>query len=393
MPSGGGSTTTVQKSDPWSGQQPYLNNVFSGAQSVYNGFASNPASSVAGFTPMQTQAMGVEQGIANGTNFGNADGVNNAAGNYTTNLLNGSYLNANPANGTLSSIANGSQLNPNSNPYMQGMANAANTNIINAYQTATAPQTTSEFEGAGRYGSGAMTSAQNIARQGLATQLANAQNNLYGSMYQQNQANRLSAAQMLGNNYNTASQQMLQGSFNAPNMVNSINGAVSNLYNMGGNEQALNQSQISAPWQQLNNLSNLIQGQYGGQTSTTQPYYTNQIAGGVGGALGGALTGAALGSVVPGLGTTTGAIGGGLVGGLGGLFSDRRLKLDIKVTGVRLPNGLPVYRYRYLWDGPGVRRFGVMADDVRHVRPDAVRTDPAGFDMVDYHAIGAAHVG
>ena len=50
--SGGGENTTTTKADPWSGQQPYLQNVFQGAQNAYNQYAGNPSSSVAGFTPM-----------------------------------------------------------------------------------------------------------------------------------------------------------------------------------------------------------------------------------------------------------------------------------------------------------------------------------------------------
>lgn len=352
--SSGGSTTSNTVATPWTGQQPYLSSVFSGAQNTYDQYAGNPSASVAGFTPMQQQAMGITQGVANGTNFGNASGINNAAGSFNTNLLSGDYLNSNPANSTLSglagnsagtnalsgiagngagsnslsSFANGSMLN---NPYMQGMANAANTNIINAYQTATAPQTTSEFEGSGRYGSGAMTNAQNMAQQGLATQLANAQNNLYGSMYQTNMGNQLSAAQsqasnqlgaagtlgqqqlgaagQLGTNYNTGVGQMVSGLYGAPNTVNSINSAATNLYNMGGNQQALTQSQINAPWQLLNDYSNLIQGQYGGNTSTTTPYYTNTLAGGMGGALGGAALAGSMG-----VNPLYGAAAGGLMG-------------------------------------------------------------------------------
>jgi len=306
---GGGNTTSNSVSTPWTGQQPYLSSVFGGASNTYNQYAANPSASVAGFTPMQQQAMGNAQNVANGTDFGNAATLNNSASGYTSNLLNGQYLNSNPANGALSNIANGSELNPNSNPYMQGMANAANTNIINAYQTATAPQTTSEFEGSGRYGSGAMTNAQNMAQQGLATQLANAQNNLYGSMYQQNEANQLGATSQLSGNYNTAAQQQLQGSYNAPNVINSVNAANSNLYNMGGNQQALAQSQINAPWQLLNNYSNLIQGQYGGNTSTTTPYYTNQAAGAMGGAMGGAALAGSMG-----YNPAYGAAAGGLMG-------------------------------------------------------------------------------
>lgn len=70
-------------------------------------------------------------------------------------------------------------------------------------------------------------------------------------------------------------------------------------------------------------------------------------------------------------------------------FSDRRVKRDITRIG-SLPNGLPVYSFRYLWDDK-VRR-GVMADEVRAVMPFAVHTHDSGYDMVDYAAIGAAHL-
>ncbi|CAJ0699272.1 hypothetical protein [Ralstonia wenshanensis] len=305
--SSGGSTQTVTKSDPWAGQQPYLSGVFQGAQNTYNQFAGNPASSVAGFTPDQQQAIGMTQNVANGTNVGNAATVNNAAGNYTTNLLNGNYLNSNPGNAAFNKFASGDMMN---NPYMTGMANAAADSITRAYQTATSPQTASAFAGSGRYGSGAYGNAVSQNQQDLATQLGNSMNNLYGGMYQNNMQNMLQGAQGVSTNYNTAAQQQLAGAANAPNIVNSVNGAISNLYNMGGNQQALNQAQISAPWQQLNNFSNLVQGQYGGSSTTTQPYYQNRIAGG----MGGALAGAALGSVIPGLGTMAGAMGGGLLG-------------------------------------------------------------------------------
>jgi hypothetical protein len=383
---GGGTTTTTTKADPWAGQQPYLSSVFSGAQNAYNQYASNPAGSVAGFTPMQQQAMGITQGVANGTNFGNAAGVNNAAGNYTSNLLNGSYLNANPGNAAFSQFANGSMLN---NPYESAALSAANNAITRSYQNATAPQTASAFEAAGRYGSGAYGNAVSQNQQDLATQLGNTDASLVNSMYQQNMGNMLTGAQGLSGNYNTAAQQQLQGAFNAPNIVNSVNGAATNLYNMGGNQQALNQSIISAPWQLLNNYSNLIQGQYGGQSAVTQPYYQNQMAGAMGGALGGAALGAAL-SNGSGWGTGLGAAAGGAMSA----FSDRRMKRDISATGEHLANGLPLYLYRYVWDAPhGARRIGVMSDDVRRIAPHAVSQDPVtGFDKVDYDAIGGAHV-
>lgn len=375
---GGGGGTTVTKSDPWSGQQPYLNQVFGSAANTYNTQSANPSATVAGFTPMQQQAMGITQGVANGTNFGAAPSLNNAAGNYSTNLLNGSYLNSNPGNAAFSQFASGNMLN---NPYETGALDAANNAITRSYQTATAPQTASAFEGAGRYGSGAYGNAVSQNQQDLATQLGNTDAGLVNSMYQQNMGNMLQGAQGLSSNYDTATQQQLAGAANAPNIVNSINGAATNLYNMGGNQQALQQAQIQAPWQLLNNYSNLIQGQYGAQMST--PYYTNQMAGAMGGALGGAALGSATGM---------GAGYGALAGGALGAFSDRRLKADIEPTGDTLANGLPLYRYRYVWDSPHTRRIGVMADDVRRVAPEAVWADESGFDKVNYDAIGGSHV-
>jgi hypothetical protein len=304
MSSGGGTTTT--NSSPWVGQQPYLNQVMQGASNQYFDQAGNPSASVAGFTPMQQQAMQGTQSVANGTNFGNAATVNNAAGNYTNNLLNGQYLNANPGNSAFSQFANGSMVN--SNPYQTGALNAANDAITRAYQTATAPQTASAFEGSGRYGSGAYNQATSQNQQNLATQLGNTDASMLNSMYQNNMQNMLQGAQGLSSNYNTAAQQQLQGSVNAPNVVNSYNAALSNLYNMGGNQQALNQAQINAPWTLLNNFSGLIQGNYGG--SVSQPYYKNTAAG----ALGGAASGAAIGSTFGPWGTAIGAGVGGLAG-------------------------------------------------------------------------------
>lgn len=63
------------------------------------------------------------------------------------------------------------------------------------------------------------------------------------------------------------------------------------------------------------------------------------------------------------------------------MISDRRLKRDISKVGA-LPNGLPVYTFRYLWSDD--LHTGLMSDDVRKVHPDAVLTMSNGFDAVDY---------
>lgn len=60
-------------------------------------------------------------------------------------------------------------------------------------------------------------------------------------------------------------------------------------------------------------------------------------------------------------------------------YSDRRLKSNVRRVGTA-DNGLPLYVYTI----DGQREIGVLADEVRQIRPDAVKTMPNGFDAVDY---------
>lgn len=93
--------------------------------------------------------------------------------------------------------------------------------------------------------------------------------------------------------------------------------------------------------------------------------------------LGGGLLGAYMG------GPVGGAVGANIGSGLGGLFSDRRLKRDIKRVGTGA-HGLSIYSYRYVWGGPV--QLGYMADEVEQVAPHAVG-ECGGFKTVDYGAI------
>ena len=67
-------------------------------------------------------------------------------------------------------------------------------------------------------------------------------------------------------------------------------------------------------------------------------------------------------------------------------FSDRRLKRDIEQIGMH-PAGVPLYRFRYVWDDIGTERIGVMADEVLPVKPQAV-SERDGYMMVDYSMLG-----
>lgn len=73
----------------------------------------------------------------------------------------------------------------------------------------------------------------------------------------------------------------------------------------------------------------------------------------------------------------------GTFGGPTGLFSDRRLKTDIKQIGVA-DNGLKIYSYKYVWGGP--TQIGYMADEVEKLVPQAVG-EFNGYKTVDYGMI------
>lgn len=91
-----------------------------------------------------------------------------------------------------------------------------------------------------------------------------------------------------------------------------------------------------------------------------------------------------LGTSIMGLGTGSGStVGGSLFSSLGSLFSDRRLKSNIKRVGTA-HNGLPLYEYTIF----GQRQRGVMADEVEKVMPAAVSTHSSGFKMVNYDMLG-----
>lgn len=77
----------------------------------------------------------------------------------------------------------------------------------------------------------------------------------------------------------------------------------------------------------------------------------------------------------------------GAAGSLGSaaiMASDRRFKENIKRVGT-LANGLATYTYNYVWSK--AKQFGVMAQEVAQVLPDAVLYDKDGFMFVDYRKV------
>jgi len=145
-------------------------------------------------------------------------------------------------------------------------------------------------------------------------------------------------------------------------------GAASGLLNSGSTAKALqtrgtelNQSFFNNYLQQLQGLSGLGL-QAGGLVANTGQK-SNSTGGGP---------------------STAGAIAS-TVGGLASIFSDRRLKQDIKLHR-RDPDGLGWYEFSYLWE-PAKRVLGVMADEVAKLRPKALGPERFGYQTVVYGAL------
>lgn len=264
---GGGDTTTVQKADPWAGQQPYLTYGFQQAQKNYDrgGPQYYPTSTVAPFSDQTQQALQLQQNRALA-----GSPVTQAAQSEATKTLSGDYL--------------------NNNPYLDSIWNQGAGDI----QSRVAGQ----FGAAGRTGSG-------INQQVLSRELANGYNNLYGANYQAERARQsqalalapqtaamdyadLDRLALVGNTYDTQAQNELSDQVNRWNYTQNL------------------------PDQNLARYISAIQGNYGGASTSTQnqDIQRNPMAGAIGGGLLGYSAGGALG----------GALGGSAYGPYGALI-------------------------------------------------------------------------
>jgi len=240
----GGQNTTVTKSDPWAGQQPYLKQGFADAQRNY--YSNTPSyyqgSTVAPQSNTTKAAYNqLERGVTNNP-------LQNSATALTQNTLNGKYLYG--------------------NPYLDAQFTAGTHNIANSYNDIVNGQT-ANFSGAGRYGSGMQAIMQDRANQTLGQNLDDLYANTYGQNYQQERQNQVNA---VGQGINLQNQ----GITNA-NALGDV-GTAKDQY-----AQSLRDADIerwnynqNLPTNKLAQYLGLIQGNYGGSSATTTPTSSNQ---------------------------------------------------------------------------------------------------------------------
>jgi hypothetical protein len=268
---GGGQTnTTVQKSDPWSGQQPYLTDVMGKAQETYN---RGPMQYYSGqtYAPLSTETQ-------------------TAQNLQAQRALNGSPLTA-ASQQQLTDTMAGKYLDPATNPYLNAGADQIRAKVL--------PGIDARFSGSGRSQSGL---AARAAAEGVTDAIA-------GQAMQ---------------NYTNERNNQVKGMMFAPSLANQDYADIARLGEVGaaredyaqqGINDAINRFnfQQQEPWQSLGLYSNLVNGQYGSTVSTTSPVARRSVGAGL---LGGAATGGGLGYMLGG-DMTSGIAGAGLGGLLG----------------------------------------------------------------------------
>lgn len=376
MSSGGTTTNQIQNKDPWAPSVPYLNDIMSQSQGLYDSGAGSKTWGgplVASQSPQtqmginaltsnaQNQMPAAGQPLAYGQNLIQNNGLTSA---YDAPMSNYSAVAANAAQPTsastnLADMAAGKDAG--NNPYLQTMLQD-NANLIGN-------RVASQMSGAGRLGS--FGYGDQMARSITAANapiLSNAYENDMNRMLSANgqidQSNNAANATRMG----AAAGQtgiLNAGQANAgnwagmiPQLTAAANAPANQMMAVGDYQNQYNQQNIDAqrqlfdqqqqmPWTQLNRYQGAVSGLGGlignagtttGNTDTSNKTSWTQLAG---------------------LG----------IAGLG-LMSDRNEKTDITPAGTDESTGLPIYAYRYKGDPKNYPKIvGPMAQDVEKLMP------------------------
>jgi hypothetical protein len=267
-----------------------------------------------------------------------------------------------------------SQYGTGNNQYAQSLFNQAAGDVGNAVNA--------QFAQAGRFGNNAartdtMTRGIGNLYNQMMTPLYEAERNrgltaqqTMGSLYDSGANRALGGAELLGGLYSQGNQDaaraqaLLPGLFSYGQMPGQAMLDIGGMYegqaqNYLQDDMARYNAPYNQNWQHLQNFAGLMSGlpDFSGSTSTQRGPGENRLMQGLGAA--------------------------SSIASIFAAFSDRRLKREIVPLGSDI-NGTPLYSFAYIWDAPGERRIGVMADEAP---PHAVHQHPSGFAMVDYGAL------
>lgn len=239
------STTTVQKSEPWSEQKDYLKYGFQKAQEEFDSGRPEyyPGQTYVGASdPTAAALMGSANRALQGSD------IQNAGRDQYMNTVSGQFL--------------------NSNPYLRGAQEAAMRPVLENFEERVMPGVRGAFSAAGRYGSPAM--AQEVERAAEAT------------------VDRLSdiSTNMAYQNYRDERGVMDRAVMNAPAYAQTDYQDFDRLAQVGATQEEYQRTALQADIDRHNfeeqkeaaklaQYMNLVQGNYGGTSTTTRqtPYY------------------------------------------------------------------------------------------------------------------------
>jgi hypothetical protein len=386
----GSSTTTEtknQQTDPWAPQAGALTSAFSNAQNAYGqaSTAKAPTDFVAGMTPEQLATFRSALGYANGNttpdqNAATGGALSTAGTSAATGALSDlSHFNPSAAN-------NPQALIDQANQYASGQNIDAQVNnaMLNARQTArdvTMPGIEQNAAMTGNTNSSRTGIADGLVERGLAQQATDLGSSLRSKAFsdgltlasnnaQTNNAQTLGALSSAATSGTSAANSGVaansQSITDKNNLLGIANDAGTGLQN--NNQLTLDnllkqyQSSVSSPYDALNGLMGIIGTNNWGSTSsgtatTEKTPSMYEVLGGLLGAAGNAKS----------------------------LFSDERLKTNIKRVG-KLDNGLSVYSYYYTDDPIKRVHIGVIAQEAERMYPEAVG-EMYGYKTVNYEVI------
>lgn len=314
MSSGGSSSTSVQKADPWEGVQPALRQLYESALGNFQGPGPQyyPGQTVAPQGPVTQQAQQGVYDVATQPNelLGQAQG-------QASDTLNGSYFGANPSMEGLYAAGSGQYLN--SNPYLDETFNRAAQGVGDQFSKNVMPGIASMFSAGGRYGSNQMAEGMGQAQQQYGNTLNNLATDIYGGNYGRERVLQQQALGEMGTQFGRERAFQSQAMNAAPGLAQGDYFDMGQLMNLGTTQDLFNQQMLgadmdrynfgqNAPNQELAFLANLLnggQGMMGSTGSVSQP----------GSPLAGALGGYQLGT------SLLGGMGGGSMYAPGGMAS------------------------------------------------------------------------
>lgn len=298
-----GTTTSTQNTTPWGPQQPYLEDIFSNAQGLYQGAPPQyyPGTTYAPETwPQQSGLDWMVSAATSGSQYPWE------ALDTSQRLMSGEYLNANPAlglfgdfagnnaadtadsNSALEAYARGDYLSQD-NPYTDDLVKSITSRVLPGIQSQFIQGgmlSSPEAARASTEGVGAAVAPELFKRQQQEEENQMAAANALANRYMQGRGLQQQAAGGLGQTYAGGVDDIIQGLQLSPQTYQQLFAPGQAVFGTGSAQQQLDQQQIndavarwnfeqSQPWDLLNQYIGQVTGNYGGTTTLNQPFFTN----------------------------------------------------------------------------------------------------------------------